>query len=36
VEVTKEQVDELRAQGLDSLRIAAKLHTTLTEVNKHW
>jgi len=35
-EITKEQVDELRAKGLDSLRIAAKLHTTLAEVNKHW
>jgi hypothetical protein len=35
-EITKEQVDELRAQGFDSLRIAARLKTTLTEVNKYW
>ena len=35
-EVTKEQVDELRAKGYDSLRIAAALKTTLSEVNKHW
>lgn len=35
-EVTKEQVDELRAKGYDSLRIAATLKTSLSEVNKHW
>ena len=35
-EITKEQVDELRAKGFDSLRIAAALKTTLSEVNKHW
>jgi len=35
-EVTKEQVDELKAKGLNSIQVAARLKTTLTEVNKHW
>ena len=35
-EVTKEQVDELKAKGMNSIQIAAKLRTTLSEINKHW
>ena len=35
-EVTRDQVQELKDQGLNSLRVAQKLNCTLKAVNEHW
>jgi hypothetical protein len=36
LEVTRDQVQELKDEGLTSLQVAARLKCRIAEVNKHW